>query len=58
MKDRVNSSLMYLQVLGRYYKKLYILEETTVKRVFGMVRQVETVYTMKNDTLYVDFLFR
>ena len=51
-------TFQYFQVLGRYYKKLYILEETNVKRVFGMVRQVETVYTMKNDTLYVDFLFR
>ena len=52
--------LIIFQVLGNTYKKLYILEETPgdAKPLFGNVRQMESLYFMKNGSLYVDFLFR
>ncbi|XP_052806516.1 uncharacterized protein LOC128235757 [Mya arenaria] len=45
------------KVIGRKLKKLYILEETD-KKSFSHIRQLEVIYTLEDDTLYANLLFR
>ncbi|KAH3774941.1 putative mediator of RNA polymerase II transcription subunit 26 [Dreissena polymorpha] len=45
------------KVIGRKFRKLYILEQGPTK-LFQHVRQLEAAYTLEDDTLYVNLLFR
>ena len=55
--SKCTRELYIFKVIGRKFRKLYILEQGPTK-LFQHVRQLEAAYTLEDDTLYVNLLFR